>query len=184
MIASERQLTIREARKARWREIDIERAIRGSRFDVEGIREGIRLAALSLKIEVAHAIAREAMASALSESGVKDKSTHMIPRSRWKKLAELGLFDVRTFETLSQMKPQERDDWIADREVERLKALFGNDQQRRAARCRYDSRECQRLIRKHVGTGERFAPTRPNVPPSLAELAKRCTQKPTNKKAA
>lgn len=182
VIADERQMTIREARQNRWRKIDIERAIRGSRFDTGEMPEAIKVAPLSLKLSVAFAIVKEAAHSALAEANTADKSVHMIPRSRWVKLAEMGLLNLRTLETLSHMSPQERDDWIAEHETGQLKALFGRTEQRKAARRRYDSREYSRLIRAAVGTGDRFAPTKPNVPPSLAHIAKR--KSPIRKKAA
>lgn len=181
VIAGERHMTIREARQHRWRKIDIERAIRGSRFDTGEMREAVKVAPLSLKLSVAFAIVKEATSNALVEATTVDKGVHMIPRSRLRKLAELGLLSITTLEALSGMSPQERDDWIAEREAEQLKALFGGTEHRQAARRRYDSREYSRRIREAVGAGDRFAPTKPNVPPSLAEIAKR---KPSSKKKA
>lgn len=182
VIAEERRMTIREARQHRWRKIDIERAIRGSRFDAGDMREAIKVAPLSLKLSVAFAIVKEAACSALAEATTSDKGVHMIPRSRLRKLAELGLLNLNALETLSGLSPQERDDWIAEREAEQLRALFGNSAQRQAARRRYDTRDYSRRIREAVGSGDKFAPTKPNVPPSLAEIAKRKSR--IKKKAA
>jgi hypothetical protein len=182
VIAGERHMTIREARQHRWRKIDIERAIRGSRFDVGEMREAVKVAPLSLKLSVAFAIVKEATSYTLVEASTLDKGVHMIPRSRLRKLAELGLLSLNTLETLSRLSPQERDDWLAEQEAEQLRALFGGKAQRQAARHRYDLPEYSRRIREAVGAGDRFAPTRPNVPPSLAEIAKRKSS--SKKKAA
>lgn len=181
VIADERKLTIREARKLKWRKLDIDKAIRGSRFDVEGVLEAVKAAPLSLQVDVAYAIVREALQAELSEAKGKDKSVLMIPRSRWMKMAEIGAFDVRTFELLSRKTPQERDDWLAEREVEQLKALLGDARQREEQRRILGPRDCQRRLRELVGDGSRFAPTKPHVPRPLKDLPQR---KPAKRKAA